>query len=126
MTYVAWTVCGSAGCSIHYWSAAGGMHAQPSVTGMDQYAATIDEATGQMYYGQDRRGVCGRSATIRRALIGSSTATILASFPTGIDTGCEMSLAPNPATSHTDLYYERWPCRSKAGDIYALRGVDTV
>ena len=123
-TYVSWSVCGAAGCGVHYWSAAGGKHVQPSVQGREQFGATIDEATGQIYY--TRKAGSGRSVTIRRSAIGSNNSTILASLPPGIDSGATLSLAPNRATGHMDLYFERFSWRLETGDIYALRGVDTV
>ena len=43
-----------------------------------------------------------------------------------VDTGESMSLAPNTATSHQDLYFVHWSCRREIDDICALRGVDTV
>ena len=126
MTYVAWTTCGPVGCTIHYWSAVGGKHVQPTAPGRDQYGATIDETTGQIYYVRAKPRTCGRFVTIRRSMLGSSTSTILASLRPGADTGETMSLAPNTATSHQDLYFVRWSCRLQTSDIYALRGVDTV
>ena len=132
MTYVAWTTSTSVGFTardrytIHYWSAAGGMHVQPSVPGRDQHAGTIDEATGQIYYVRSDTAICDTWVTIRRSMLGSSASTILASLRSGAATGETMSLAPNAATSHQDLYFVRWSCRLQTSDIYALRGVDTV
>jgi hypothetical protein len=125
-TYVAWTVCGSVGCAIHYWSAEGGEQVQPSVPGRDQYSAWIDEATEQVYYVRAKPPTCGKLVTIRRSTLGSSASTLLASLPRGIDTGENLSLATDLATSGQDLYFERWSCRRETGDIYALEGVDIV
>ena len=126
MTYVAWTVPGARGITIHYWSAAGGEQVQPSIPGRGQYSAWIDEATGQVYYVRARPLVCGRSVTIRRSMLGSSESTVLASLPPRIDVGWNMSVATNIATSARALYFERWSCESETGDIYALAGVDTI
>ena len=126
-TYVAWTVCGSVGCAIHYWSAAGGEQIQPSVPGRDQYSAWIDEATGQVYLRP------GEAAHLRQAGDDPAVDARLEYFdrpgvaPARYRYGREpMSLATDVATSSQDLYFERWSCRQKTGDIYALEGVDTV
>jgi hypothetical protein len=128
-TYAAWFVCGSVACAIHYWSATGGEQVQPTVQGRSQYSATIDEATGQIYFARSGRTVypvC-KGHTIRRADLGSSTSTILATLPPGISVGLgHMSLATNSVTSHQDLYFDHWSCTRETGDIYALEGVDTV
>ena len=58
---------------------------------------------------------------------GSSTSTVLAALPLGFAVGLEpMSLVTDSVTGHQDLYFSRWSCRNKDGDIYALEGVDTV
>lgn len=124
-TYVAWETCGRLGCKIHYWSAAGGELVQPAALDMNQWAATIDEVTNQIYYAQVSQAGCRRATTIRRATLGSSTSTVLASLPRGM-MAIDMSLAPNLTTGQQDLYFDRYSCRSETTDIYALRGVDTV
>ncbi len=124
-TYVAWFVCGSVACTLHYWSASGGEQVQPTAGGKDQYAGWIDETMGQIYLVRSGHA-CGKKVTIRRADLGSSASIILSTLPRGIDAGEMMSVAPNPATSHQDLYFQRWSCRNETGDIYALEGVDTV
>jgi hypothetical protein len=128
-TYVTWFVCDSTGCAIHYWSAADGEQVQPNVRDGDQFGGWIDEATGQIYFvrsGNTLYPVC-RGVTIRRADLGSSTSTILAALPLGFAVGLgPMSLVTDLVTAHQDLYFSRWSCRRKDGDIYALEGVDTV
>ena len=125
-TYVAWFVCGSAGCAIHYWSEADGEQVQPTDQGRNQYANTIDEATSQIYFVRSGSTDC-KGATIRRADLGSSTSTILTTLPRGIAIGLgPMSVATNVETSHQDLYFERWSCKRETGHIYKLEGVDTV
>ena len=85
---------------------------------------TIDEATGEIYLVQSALQ-CGRHVTVRRLPLGSSVSTAIAAFPRGIDVGWTLALAPT-ADGHQDLYYERYPCRSGNGDVFALRSVDTL
>jgi hypothetical protein len=125
-TYVSWSVCRSWVCTIYYWSSAGGKHAQPTVPRRSQFGATIDEATGEIYYVREKPPTCGVFATIRRSQLGSAASTLLAAFPKGIDIGWEQSLVADTVTAHTDLYFERYVCATDTSDVYALRGVDTV
>ena len=124
-TWRGWCVVPSA-CSIHYWSEAGGEQVQPTV-GTDQYGGWIDEATGEIYFMRigNTAYPCAGGSRSGAPTLGSSTSTILATLPPGF-AGFEMSLAPNTVTSHQDLYFNRWSCKHETGDIYALRGVDTV
>jgi hypothetical protein len=125
-TYVAWTVCGSVTCTVFYWSVGGGTHAVPSVTGKAQYDGVIDEVSSQIYYVRSSANACGRFVTFRRSSIGSSTSTVLGSLPAGFDAGFNLSLSPNPVTTHEDLFFERWACKAESGDIYKFRSVDTA
>lgn len=54
-------------------------HALPGAAAMSQYAPTIDEAAGQLYYARATTRKCGKHVAIRRSPIGSTASTILAS-----------------------------------------------
>ena len=129
-TYVSWTTCDLAryfpNCNARYWSESGGTVRLNLPQGRNQYAPAIDEAGGTIYFVRAVSHACGQRVTIRRAELGSDASTVLTSLPAGIDTDWEQSVTPNPASGHLDLYFDRYRCRANTGDIYALRGVDTV
>lgn len=129
-TYVSWTACGVQRwfphCSAYFWSESGGTVRLAGPQGRNQYAPVIDETDGTIYFVRAVRHACGEKVTIRRADLGSDTSTVLASLPAGIDTDWVQSVARDTSTGHLDLYFDRYRCKQNTGDIYALRGVDTV
>jgi hypothetical protein len=124
-TYVVWWTYQKTS-KIHYWTEADGERVQPTTTGHDQYAGFIDETTGDLYFVRSRSNICGGAITIRRGDLGTTDSTVLTKLPSGIDTDYVISVTLNPGSGHLDLYTLRWNCKRETGDIYALRGVDTV
>ena len=123
---VAWSVCGST-CNSYIWNGSTKTTRKiPLPNGKAQYAPTIDESDGQVYF--VRSGLkCGRGVTIRRAPLSSlGSSSTVASLPTGIDTDWSMSVATNPSTSNQDLYFGRWNCAQEQTDVYVIRDANTA
>jgi hypothetical protein len=109
-------------CAVSYWSEATGRRMQPAPLGYKQGSGELDEATGDLYLTRYRRW-CGRSTTIRRGTIGAEASTSIASLPKGIAVA-DMSLTSDPGSGDLDLYFTRYDCRARSGDIYVLEGVN--
>ena len=73
---------------------------------------------------RSRADVCGRGVTIRTEPLGSTASTVVTTLPRGIDTGWNTSLTTDVGSGFLDVYFERWDCRRKVSDIYALRSVN--
>lgn len=123
--YVAWTTCGSVTCSISYFDTQTSVTTKlPIADGKAQYAPAIDEATGAIYFIQTPEDKCGRNTTLFTGTIGVDGQMPLAVLPNGIDTGWTLALAPNADSGFQDLYYQRWDCRRRTGDIFRFLSVD--
>lgn len=129
--YAAWTVCGPFTCSVWWFDT---QEADPkprklaSVQGRPQYAPVIDEVGGFVYFVRSGQS-CGASVGIwRRAwpLDPALPAERIASLPAGIDTGWTMSLDRDAANERVDLWFSRYRCSSRQGDVVELRDVETV
>lgn len=122
--YATWTRCNRRTCFALFYDADTGLTTRiPSVEGRPQYAPVIDEATEQAYFVRSRDMRCGRGIRILRAPLSSlATATVVVALPRGIDTEWDMSLAPNPVAG-TDLWFGRYRCRARDGDVYVARDI---
>lgn len=123
--YVAWTTCGAETCSIWYFDTqTDTMEKLPLPDGKAHYAPAIDEAAGAIYFVQSSANGCGRNVTLRRSTIGSASTTALATFPRTMDTGWTLGLTLNEGTGYQDLYYQRYDCGRKSGDVFRFVSVD--
>ena len=112
-------------CSISYFDTQTSVTTKlPVANGKAQYAPAIDEATGAFYFIETPEDKCGRNATLFTSTIGVDGRTLLAILPNGIDTGWTLALAPNAVSGLQDLYYQRWDCRRRTGDIFRFLSVD--
>jgi hypothetical protein len=127
--YAAWTVCGPFTCAVWWYDAA---QADPeprrlrSVEGRPQYAPAIDEAGGSVYFVRSGR-TCGASVGIWRRSWPPDldlSAERLVRLPSGIDTGWTMSLDRDAAHHRVDLWFSRYRCASRQGDVVELRDVE--
>jgi len=123
--YAAWTTCGSQACSVSiYDSTTHTTTKLPTPATKSSYAPAIDEATDQIYFVRGPADKCGVNITIRVGAVGSDQSTAVATLPRGIDTGWTLSLTANTTSGFQDLYFERWDCKDRRGDVYAIRSVD--
>jgi len=123
--YAAWTTCGSQACSVSIYDST--THATtklPTPATKSSYAPAIDEATDQIYFVRGPADKCGVNITIRVGAVGSDQSTTVAALPKGIDTGWTLSLSSNTGSGFQDLYFERWECKERRGDVYVVRSVD--
>ena len=117
--YATWTICAKT-CTVRIYSIdAPGTTKLPSTSdNKPQYASTIDEGAGALFFVRSGFG-CGVGVTIWRVPLADLTATTkLAAFPKGEDVGSTMSLDAG------DLLFGRVTCGGWGG-IYALPGADT-
>lgn len=123
--YAAWSTCNGEYCTISvYDDVTHVVERLPRPSGKADYAPTIDEGTDHLYFVRSRADVCGRGVTIRTEPLGSTASTVVATLPRGIDTGWNTSLTTDVDSGFLDIYFERWDCRRKVSDIYALRSVN--
>lgn len=99
----------------------------PSVNDKPQYAPVVDEANSSVYFSRARNMTCGPDVGIWRLPIDlEGEPTLIVDLPDGIDTGWWNSLAVDGVGGQTDLYFQRWSCAARTGDIYVARGVDAA
>lgn len=129
--YATWTVCGPFTCSVWWYDA---QETDPAprklatVEGRPQYAAVIDEVGGFVYFVRSGVG-CGESVGVwRRAwpLEPDVHAERLIALPAGIDTSWTMSLDRDVANERVDLWFSRYRCGARQGDVVELRDVESV
>ena len=126
--YVTWTRCTRRSCfAMYYDTQTTTTHRVPPVDNKVQYAPTIDETTGELFW--VRSGFrCGRGVRIFRAPLDDvSAAVAIAVLPDGVDTDATQYLVPDPNTKGSiDLWFGRYDCSQGDQDVYALRGATTV
>jgi hypothetical protein len=129
--YATWTVCGPLTCSVWWYDTQESEprpRKLPTVDGRPQYAPVIDEVGGTIYFVRSRQG-CGESVRVwRRAwpLDPDVDARRLVALPEGIDTNWTMSLDRDAAHQRVDLWFARYRCAGRQGDIVELRDVETL
>jgi len=122
--YATWTRCSPVLCSVYvHDSDTGSTTRYPTRNERPQYAPVLDEATGMLYF--VRSGPeCGSSVGIwRRTLDLSGRGVRLLALPAGIDTGWTLSLDDDVANGRLDLWFSRFRCGSRQGDLAELRDV---
>ena len=123
--YAAWSTCNGEFCTISvYDDSTHTIDKLPRPSGKADYAPAIDEASGQLYFVRSQADRCGRGVTIRRGTLGATDSVSLLALPRGIDTGWNTSLTTDAGSGFLDIYFERWNCRQRSADIYALRSVN--
>lgn len=124
--YASWTICGRV-CSAFLYDISGATRTKlPAPIGRHQYAPSVDEINGNVYYVRSGEG-CGNHAGIwRRSVDLLSPPVRMVSLPPGIDTGWTIALDQDVAHSRLDAWFEYWRCTPKQGDIYELRELDDL
>ncbi len=125
--YATWTVCSPLTCNAFVFDTDTSDRMRiPSIEGRAQYAPVVDELHSMMYFVRSGQA-CGGSVGIwRRPLDLSTAADRLVALPAGIDTGWVMSLDADVSQDRLDLWFSRYRCAPQQGDIYELRGLDTL
>jgi hypothetical protein len=129
--YATWTVCGPITCSAWWYdtqAADPDPRKLPTVDGRPQYAPVIDEVGGYVYFVRSGHA-CGASVGVwRRAwpLDPEVAEERLVKLPSGIDTGWTLSLDRDVAHQRLDLWFSRYRCAPRQGDVAELRDVETV
>jgi hypothetical protein len=123
--YATWTVCGPSSCAAYVHDTTSADTTKiPTVPGKAQYAPVVDEGAGMLYFVRSGQG-CGDGVGIwRRRADLSTPARRLVALPAGIDVGWQMSLDHEAA--RVDLWFSRFRCASRQGDIYKLRDIETL
>src|SRR5262249_52846344 len=117
--YASWTVC-TATCTIRVYNIdTTQTRPVPTVHDRPQYASTIDESNGNLFYARSGFG-CGVNVSffVRQVSDFSLPVLKVASLPDGKDLTNVASL------SDGDLLYSQVTCRSGHAGIYSLLGVD--
>lgn len=128
--YATWTVCGPFTCASWWYDtqeADPRPRKLPTVDGRPQYAPVIDEGAGSVYFVRSGQA-CGASVGIWTRvwpLDPDVPAERLVALPSGIDTGWTMSLDHDAAHERVDLWFSRYRCASRQGDVFELRDVET-
>jgi hypothetical protein len=122
--YATWTVCGPLNCSAHVYDADTDTTMEiPTLQDRPQYAPVVDESRSIVYFVRSHQG-CGDTVGIwRRPLDLSAPGTRLVLLPAGIDTGWTLSLDDDVAHPRLDLWFARFRCGPRQGDLYELRDV---
>jgi hypothetical protein len=122
-SYASWTVCGQ-GCNAFVYEIAGNDKTKlPVPVGKHQYAPTVDEATGEVYFVRSGNA-CGANVGIwRRPVDLSALAERIISLPDGIDTGWTLALDVDTGNARLDAWFEYHRCRSRQGDLYEAQGL---
>lgn len=125
--YATWTVCGPFTCTAWIRDATDDVSRKIlSVSGRPQYAPVVDEGGAMMYFVRSGRA-CGASVGIWRRPVDLSTAAErVVALPSGIDVGWTMSLDDDVANGRLDLWFSRFRCAPRQGDIYELGEIDVV
>ena len=98
----------------------------PTRNGRAQYAPVVDESHGDVYVTRSGNR-CGVNVNIWRFDLSlKGTPVKVVDLPDGIDSGWVDSLYLVPGSGSADLYFERWNCKTREGDVYVARGVDTA
>jgi hypothetical protein len=122
--YATWSWCNKTSCSVFVYDAQNRtVRKVPTKNGRPQYASTIDEVSGNLFFVRSGFG-CGKEVTFLSLPLTDlrATPTKIASLPAGVDADNWASLAPASAGG-LDLLFGRVSCASATTDIYALRGV---
>ena len=121
--YATWSVCGPVTCSafIHDTGTDRTMRI-PAPPGKARYAPVVHETEGMVYFVRSGR-TCGSAVRILRLPVTALGAPLvgLVSLPDGVDVGFQMSL--DEVGAKVDLWFSRYRCRPRQGDIYRLRGI---
>jgi hypothetical protein len=123
--YVTWTVCTPFRCTAWVRDTDTDVSTKiPSPSGRSQYAPVVDEAGAMMYFVRSGHD-CGASVGIwRRPVDLSTSAQQVVALPAGVDVGWTMSLDDDVAHARLDLWFSRFRCAPRQGDIYELRRID--
>lgn len=121
--YATWTVCGPFHCNAFVRDTATDQTRKiPAPDGKARYAPVVHESEGQVYF--VRSGpTCGSAVRIMRvplADLGAMPVSLVA-LPEGIDVGYQLSL--DEVGPRVDLWFSRYRCGPRQGDIYLLRDV---
>ena len=122
--YATWSWCNKTTCYVYVYDAQSKtLKKVPTKNGRPQYASTIDEVTGTLFFARSGFG-CGKEVTFFSVPVTDlrSTPTKIAALPAGVDADYYASLAP-AAGGGLDLLFGRVSCSSNTTDVYALRGV---
>jgi hypothetical protein len=121
--YATWTVCEPRHCNAYIRDTETDLTRRiPAPDGSSRYAPVVHEAEGQVYF--VRSGpTCGSAVRIMRLAVADLGASpvVLLTLPAGIDVDLQMSLEQVGARIH--LWFSRYRCAPRQGDIYRLRDV---
>lgn len=122
--FAAWTDCSAGDCHVRIYDIGAGTQRSVPDDGSAQYAPTLDEGAGQLYFVRSAQGVCGSDVQIRRASLTSlGMSQGVAALHSGVDTDFSMALAPNPVSGKQDLFFTRVRCDGETRDVYAVRSI---
>jgi hypothetical protein len=97
----------------------------PTPDGRSRHAPVVHEADGQVYFVRSG-STCGASVRIMRVPVSDLGATpvSLVALPEGIDVGYQLSV--QEVRSRVDLWFARYRCGPRQGDVYRLLDVGPV
>jgi hypothetical protein len=124
--YATWTVCGPLTCRAFVRDTVTDETRRiPAPDGSARYAPVVDEASGEVYVVRSGQA-CGANVRILRVPVTDLGATpvTIATLPSGIDVGFTLSLEERP--TQLDLWFSRYRCAPRQGDVYRLRDIETV
>jgi hypothetical protein len=124
--YATWSVCGPVTCRAFVRDTETDETRKiPAPDGTARYAPVVDEADSHVYVVRSGQA-CGAAVRIVRVPVSDLGATpvTIATLPAGIDVGFTLSLEER--STQLDLWFSRYRCGPRQGDVYRLRDVRTV
>jgi len=128
-SYASWTVCTRLACRAFVYNIASSRTKRlPTADRRHEYAPVVDEVNGHVYFVESGNR-CGQNVGIWRLPIDdfSVAPTKIVDLPDGVDTGWYTTLTPNASVEGSqDVYFQRWRCGARIGDIYVARDATLV
>ena len=128
-THLAYETCSPAtfACNAKVLTIGGGTVTVPrSPAPYSNYGASVDEATGNVYF-VSSTSYCGLFVSIERWNLAGGTASSLYDLPEAFDVIGTVTLAPDTTTpTDTDLLYSQFDCLADNYDNYELPSANTL
>jgi hypothetical protein len=123
--YATWSACSPTDCNAFvHDTETGTTRRVPAPPGKGQYAPLVHEGDAQLFFARSGPS-CGANVRIMRVPVATLAATPvrLTTLPSGIDVGYQM--ASEDVGGLVDLWFSRYRCAPRQGDIFRLRDVGT-
>ena len=124
--YATWTACTPSDCDAFVYDAQTGTTVVvPAPAGRGNYAPLVHEGEGQLYFARSGPS-CGATVRLLRVPVATpaTAPVLLTTLPVGIDAGYQLSF--EDVGGRVDLWFSRYRCAYRQGDLYRLLDVGVV